>query len=201
MRHLKLYAYGTDEKGRQTKKTIEIPIEEEKRPKANFRAVFQSYFPSKLYFWLFTRKGLAISKEDFASIKEKDKKLYRAISSRKCTRYAPLTCFRIAKVLQKGEICYLAKKDLLSTDTSTYRLHVIYINNGWAFTTKTKRQYPLEEFLKMCDAKIFGRFSYSEFQNYEYDEFYSTIENEITAWCKDNNYYMWYRNPILDFLP
>lgn len=201
MRHLKIYAYGTDEKGRQTKKIIKVPIEEEKRPRANFRAVFQSYFPSKLYFWLFTRKGLALSKEDFASIKAKDKELYRAISSRQCTGRAPLVCFEIAKTLQKGDICYLVKKDLLSVDTSTYRLHVLYINNGWAFDTTTRCQYPLEEFLKMCDGIIFRRFSYSEFQDYRYwDSFYATFEDEITKWCEKNNYYMWRRNPFLDFL-
>ena len=94
----------------------------------------------------------------------------------------------MAQLLEKGSVAYIAKKDLLSTDTTTYRIHVLYINNDWVFDTITRRQYPFDSFLKMCDGKIFRCFSYSDFKDYDnMDDFYSTFEDELTMWCNDNN--------------
>lgn len=161
-------------------------MQNKKKPK--LRAIFQRYFPGKLYYWLFTRKGKALSKNDFAKIKSIDKDFYQVISSRRCTGYCYFVCQHMAQLLKKGSVAYIAKKDLLSTDTTTYRIHVLYINNDWVFDTITRRQYPFDSFLKMCDGKIFRCFSYSDFKDYDnMDDFYSTFEDELTMWCNDNN--------------
>ena len=153
--------------------------------------IFSGLIADKLYFLACTVKGKALLKEDFENIKSNDDTLYDYISSRKCHGYCYSTCFNILKTLGKGSIEFVAIKSFFPINEKEtekpFTMHVLYINNGWAFDTYSIRQYPIEKLHKYFSAKVYKSFSFDEIAHKSYEKFREEQEPELAEWCNNNN--------------
>lgn len=147
----------------------------------------------KVYFWVCTIKGKALSRKDFKTIKNKDPELYEFVSSSKCCGYCYSICFNILKTLKKGYIEFIAmkkfstEKDDEDDDGRNFTMHVLYVNNEWAFDTYSQRQYPIEELHQIYKAIIYKSFNYDEIENKTYDDFRSGNVQKLAEWCDIND--------------
>ena len=147
----------------------------------------------KVYFWVYTIKGKALSRKDFETIKNKNKELYEFVSSSNCIGYCYSICFEMLKVLKRGCIEFVAvkkfstQKDDEDDDGKNFTMHVLYVNNGWAFDTYSQRQFPIEELHTIYKAITYRSFNYDEIENKSYDDFRSENESQLTKWCNMND--------------
>lgn len=144
----------------------------------------------KIYFLVCKKEGKALSKKDFKTIYEVNKKLYRFIATQKCRGYCYSVCFWICKILQKGAIEFIAIKKLSfeeDDDGKDFTMHVLYINNGWAFDTYNSRQYPIEKLHKIYKAKIYRTFEFDEISSKSYEYFRQEEEPTLEKWANLNN--------------
>ena len=147
----------------------------------------------KVYFLVYTIKGKALSRKDFETIKNKNKELYEFVSSSNCRGYCYSICFDMLKVLKRGCIEFVAVKKLSTQkddeddDGKNFTMHVLYVNNGWAFDTYSQRQYPIEELHTIYKAITYRSFNYDEIKNKSYDDFRSENELQLTKWCNMND--------------
>ena len=112
-----------------------------------------------------------------------------------CRGYCYAICFEICKALKKGCIEFLAIKkfsphDDEEDDGKGFTMHVLYVNNGWAFDTYSSNQYPLEKLHKIYKAKVYKTFSYEEISGKSYEEFKEKQEHELTKCSNDNDCFM-----------
>lgn len=150
--------------------------------------VFWMLFAQKVYFLLCTKKGKAISNEDFKKIERINNELYTAISTQKCCGYCYSICFYLCKTLRKGKIEFIAMKLFTpNEEKEKYTIHVLYINNGWAFDTFSSRQYPIEELDKLFMAKIYKSFSFRDIATKDYEEFRDEEGPNLAIWAEKNN--------------
>lgn len=152
---------------------------------------FSKLVAEKIYFLLCTTKGKAIRKSEFKIISKTDEKLYTFISKQMCQGYCYSVCFKICKILKKGSIEFLAIKKFLpkdyKVDKRKFAMHVIYVNNGWAFDTYSCRQYPIEKLHEIYKAKIYKSFSFDEISNKSFEEFKKEVKPELTKWSIEND--------------
>lgn len=66
-------------------------------------------------------------------------------------------------------------------------MHVLYVNNGWAFDTYSVRQYPLEKIHTIFEAKVCKTFSFEEIQGKTYEQFTEENAPEVERWADMNN--------------
>lgn len=156
---------------------------------------FHSLLARKLYFLLCTKKGKAICENDFQVIKKVKENLYMYIETQQCIDLCYSICFNICKVLQKGTIEFLAVKKFsphkgLDDDGKDFTMHVLYVNNGWAFDTYSSRQYPIEKLHEIYDAKVYKTFSFDDICNKSYKEFLDEQYLELSKWCHNNDCYV-----------
>ena len=103
--------------------------------------VFSQMISWKIYYFLYTRRGKALTKYDFKTIKSEDENLFDFISSEKCSSCCYSTCFLMLKLLQKGHMEYIGICNLThdydedKQEQKPFTMHVLYVNNGWAFDT------------------------------------------------------------------
>lgn len=160
---------------------------------------FTNSITETIYFSNCTKKGNAISKDDFELIKESNKDLYFIISNQMCRRHCYLICFEILKTLKKGKIEFIAAKDFSLDDNvelddkEDFTIHVLYINNGWAFDTFSSRQFPIEEIHKIFEAKIYKQFSYEDVKDKSYKQFRQENIDELAKWAKMNDCSMFWK--------
>ena len=150
---------------------------------------FSKMLAETIYFLICTRKGKALSKKDFEYIRQVNEKLYEFISTDKCRGYCYSICFDMCKTLKKGfiEIIAIKKLSISKNDVKPYTLHVLYINNGWAFDTYSLRQYPVERLHEIYKAKVYKVFDYDFIRNKSYDEFRDEQEPELIKWSAIND--------------
>ncbi len=160
--------------------------------RAFFYGKKSTYFSKKLYFFLETRRGNALKIRDFKKIKRKDEVLYDFISTGKCAGFCYSICYDILKTLRKGKIKYIAIKNVLPSledRNYPYTMHVIYVNENWAFDTFCQRQFKLKELLEIYEAKEYKEFSFSDISDKTYEEFAKEQALALRKWCKKNNVY------------
>lgn len=154
---------------------------------------FSLLLAEKIYFLVCTTKGKALSKEDFETMKQVKENLYAYIATQKCRGYCYWTCFQICKVLKKGYIEFVAVKKFSEEkyddedDGKEFTMHVLYVNNGWAFDTYSSRQYPIEKLHEIYKAKIYRSFSFEEIGEKSYEEFRKEEEPELAKWSAIND--------------
>lgn len=153
--------------------------------------LFSHQVAKKVYFRFCTAKGKAVSKEEYKSIKINNSLLYDFISNQKCQGYCYSICFEILKILKKGSIEFVAIKRAFDVndrdfDGKHFTIHVLYINNGWAFDTYSARQYPIDKIHDIFNAKIYKTFNFSEIKDKNYKDFRSEVEPDLIEWCKTN---------------
>lgn len=147
----------------------------------------------KVYFLVCTMNGKALSRKNFKTIKNKNPKLYEFVSSSECFGYCYSICFNILKTLKKGCIEFIAvkkssiEKEDEDDDGRNLTVHVLYVNNGWAFDTYSQRQYPIEELHQVFKAIIYKSFNYDEIKNKSYDDFRSENVQQLAEWCNIND--------------
>jgi len=147
-----------------------------------------SRLTEKIYFVLCTKKGKAISKKDFKLIKKKNDFWYEAISTQECRGYCYNTCFKILEMLKKGYIEIIGIRKFIPEQVGRkYMIHVLYINNGWAFDTYSSKQVPVEELHRIYDAKIYRTFNFDDIEGKSYDDFRRENEKHIEEWCSNND--------------
>ena len=73
-------------------------------------------------------------------------------------------------------------------------MHVLYVNNCWAFDTYSSRQYPIEKLHEIYKAKIYKSFSFDEISNKSYEEFREEQEPELAKWSIDNDCSMFWKD-------
>ena len=146
---------------------------------------------SQRYFKKYTRNGEAITREDFKELVEKDFNLFNIISRQKCTGFCYSVCFEILKNMQKGRIMFVTLKDCkdLNMLEEEYIMHVLYVNNNWCFDTYSCKQYELETMLKLNQSKVYKTFTYEDIKELDYETFKSSIYEDISKWCKENDCY------------
>lgn len=141
-----------------------------------------------LHFFVFTQKGNAISKNDFKNIKKNDKYLYRILKNRTCLGKCYTTCFQLLKILQKGSMLFISIKELtLKNETPYNTIHVLFINENWAFDTYSQRQFPIEKIFAIYQPQVYTTFSFDDVKNYTYEEFRSIHYEDFAKWCKEND--------------
>ena len=152
---------------------------------------FSSMVGNKIYFNLYTKTGKAISRNDFRTIEYGNDDLFFFIKSGLCKGFCYAICFDILKLLGKGKIEFVAVKEIQyvyqEPKENNYTLHVLYVNNGWAFDTYSVRQYPINEIYNLNKAIICKTFSYEDVKDVDYDEFWEKNYREVAEWCKRNN--------------
>lgn len=154
---------------------------------------FSLLLSEKIYFSISTKKGKAVSKEDFDTVKNVNEKLYECIATQSCQGYCYSICFELCKALQKGSIEFIAMKNFTIDKThgeegkKPYTMHVLYINNGWAFDTYSIRQYPVEKLHEIYKAKIYKSFDYDSIRYSMYEDFRDRQEPELAKWCEDQD--------------
>lgn len=158
----------------------------------NAMIVFSLLLSIRIYFLVCTIKGKAISKNDFNIIKQQHGKIYRLIENQGCRQYCYSICFYICKALKKGYIEFIAAKKFSphadeEDDGKNFAMHVLYVNNGWAFDTYSCRQYPIEKIHEIYKAKIYKSFSFKEISSKSYDEFREEEEPKLSKWAFDND--------------
>ena len=79
-------------------------------------------------------------------------------------------------------------------DGKDFTMHVLYVNNGWAFDTYSSRQYPIEKLHEIYKAKIYKSFSFDEISNKSYEEFREEQEPELAKWSIDNDCSMFWKD-------
>lgn len=160
---------------------------------------FSQLLAERIYFLVCTTKGKAICKNDLKIINQANEKLYALIATQMCRGYCYAICFEICKALKKGCIEFLAIKkfsphDDEEDDGKDFTMHVLYVNNGWAFDTYSSRQYPIEKLHEIYKAKIYKSFSFDEISNKSYEEFREEQEPELAKWSIDNDCSMFWKD-------
>lgn len=140
---------------------------------------------SKLYFYMLTVRGNAISFKDWKTIKKFDEKCYNHIMKQKCKGYCYNACFRILQCLKKGNIKFVTVINPGRLQQRT--IHVLYVNKGWCFDTYSIKQYPLQKIIKIYNAEEYKDFSYSDINGKTYEEFRKEHYAELKEWCQENN--------------
>ena len=122
--------------------------------------------------------------------------MYMVIETQNCRNYCYSICFEMCKALKKGCIEFIAVKKISSInqpdeyDGKEFTMHVLYINNGWAFDTFSSRQYPVEKLHKIFKAKIYKSFDYDAIRDKSYEEFKDEQYPELAAWAANNDCFM-----------
>lgn len=160
---------------------------------------FSQLLAERIYFLVCTTKGKAICKNDLKIINQANEKLYSLIATQMCRGYCYAICFEICKALKKGCIEFLAIKkfsphDDEEDDGKDFTMHVLYVNNGWAFDTYSSLQYPIEKLHEIYKAKIYKSFSFDEISNKSYEEFREEQEPELAKWSIDNDCSMFWKD-------
>lgn len=147
---------------------------------------------SALYFRLYTSRGEALNRADFAKLARDNPDTYKLITRQSCIGYCYDICFRILKTLQVGTIFITAvpvpeaQRNLCSQ--FQYTAHMLYENRGWVFDPATYRQYRKDEY-----ASIYGipweydRFTWEDVRNISYDEFRRTKGYEFAKYCAEHD--------------
>lgn len=152
---------------------------------------FSQLLAERIYFLVCTKKGKAICKNELKIINQANEKLYEFIATQMCRGYCYSICFEICKALKKGCIEFLAIKKISphdeEDDGKDFTMHVLYVNNGWAFDTYSSRQYPIEKLHEIYKAKIYKSFSFEEISSKSYEEFREEQEPELAKWSIDND--------------
>lgn len=153
---------------------------------------FSRLLSERIYFLVCTSKGRVLCKKEFNTIKQANEKLYMYIATRMCRGYCYSICFEICKALKRGSIEFLAIKKVSphndeEDDGKDFTIHVIYVNNGWAFDTYSSRQYPIEKLHEIYKAKVYKTFSYEEISSKSYEEFKEEQEYELAKWSNNND--------------
>ena len=149
---------------------------------------FSLLLSKKIYFLVCTTKGKALCKNELNTIKKENPELYLAIETQRCQGYCYSICFEICKTLKKGAIEFLAVKQFSPhKDKENFTIHVLYVNNEWAFDTYSSRQYPIENLHKIYKAKVYKTFDFEEISNKSFKEFREEHISELANWAKDND--------------
>ena len=159
---------------------------------------FSKLLAKRIYFLACTTKGKALSKNDLKIIEEANENLYALIEMQLCRGYCYSVCFEICKTLKKGSIEFLAIKRFFPSndekdDGKDFTMHVLYVNNGWAFDTYSLRQYPIEKLHEIYKAKIYKTFSFEQIGSKSYEEFREEQEPELAKWSMDNDCSMFWK--------
>ena len=146
----------------------------------------------RIYFLVCTTKGKAISRKEFKIIKNVNEELYLLLTMKQCRGHCFSICFAICQALKNGSIEFIAIKEISTEnnkekDEKNFTMHVIYVNNGWAFDTYSSRQYPIDKMYEINKAKIYKAFSFAEISNKSYEEFKKEQLPGIEKWCRDND--------------
>lgn len=153
---------------------------------------FSQLLAERIYFLVCTTKGKAICKNEFNIIRQANEEQYEFIANQMCRGDCYSICFEICKALKKGCIEFLAIKKISphddeEDDGKDFTIHVLYVNNGWAFDTYSSRQYPIKKLHKIYKAKIYKSFSFDEISSKSYEEFREEQEPELAKWSIDND--------------
>lgn len=151
--------------------------------------IFSELLAKRIYFLVCTKKGKALSKEDFETIRQINENLYLFIETQNCRGHCYSICFEMCKALKKGAIEFIATKKFAidRDDGKDFTMHVLYVNNGWAFDTYSSRQYPVEKLYKIYKAKVYKSFDYDSICDKSYDEFRDEQEPELAKWSAIND--------------
>lgn len=146
----------------------------------------------KTYFHLITKRGEAITEEDFKLLKKRHDLMYYVIVEQECRGRCYASCFNLCKSLKKGQIEILAVRELYykNEDISQlpkYTMHVIFKNNGWIFDTYSVRQYKKEDFYKIEEAKHCCSYRYEEIKEKSYMQFVVENVEKLQKWAKKND--------------
>lgn len=149
---------------------------------------FSQLLAERIYFLVCTTKGKALGKEDFRVIQKVNERLYMFVATQMCRGYCYSICFEMCKALKNGNIEFLAvKKFSPHDDGKDFTMHVLYVNNGWAFDAYSSRQYPIERLHEIYKAKIYKTFSFDEISSKSYEEFREEQEPKLAEWSIDND--------------
>ena len=159
---------------------------------------FSELLAERIYFLACTKKGKALSKKDFKTIRQVNKKLYTFIATQNCRGYCYSICFEMCKALKKGSMEFIAVKEIVmdkddEDDGKVFTMHVLYINNGWAFDTYSSRQYPIEKLHEIYKAKVYKVFDYDSIRDKSYEEFRDELEPELAKWSAINDCSMFWK--------
>lgn len=146
---------------------------------------------SKLYYLLFTKKGKCLSKKDFKTIGKKNEKLSLLLSTQQCNGYCYAICFSIMKALGKGSLKFVAVKstneDKIDNGGYQHTMHVLYVNNGWAFDTHSCRQWPVNKIVDIYQGIEYKDFNFDEnFIWMNYEDFRERYFDDMAKWCIRN---------------
>lgn len=155
--------------------------------------IFVNLLAHKLYFFIWTKRGNALTKKDLKKIKQVDHYTYMELVTQRCVGYCYTICFDICKTLQKGSIEFVALKNW-GAEKEEFTIHVIYINNDWVFDTNCACQYPIERLDELYTAKTYKRVKFSEISSLSHGEFIAREYEELKMWAKANDCHLFYEN-------
>lgn len=144
----------------------------------------------KVYPIVITKKGRALSKEDFDAVKKKSDKIYNCIMSDECIGKCYFISWAILYILCKGYIQFVAIKEFYEINEEKgerYKIHVLYVNNGWCFDTYSQRQMPVEELCEIWRGKLIDKYDYSAIKDKSFEEFRNSIASKLRKWCNEND--------------
>ncbi len=153
-----------------------------------------------LYFNLYTKKGNAITKQDFERMKNEFPALYKYIALQKAPGYCYPICHMLLDFLKKGKITFLAVEDFDSTwhKNTNYHMHVLYVNGDYAFDTDSCLQIPYDEYISINDVKIYKTFSLEDEEDLPDRMQNNKAHQELVSWCKENQVFLWNTCPVVE---
>lgn len=141
-----------------------------------------------LHYLFFTKQGKAISKGDFKIIKKDDKLLYSTIVEQDCRGRCYAVCFALLQALKKGTMQFISVKEFTKENETPFdTIHVLYVNQGYAFDAYSHRQFPVNTLLAVHQSKIYKNFNYEDVKYCSYEEFRDINYAEFAKWCKEND--------------
>lgn len=145
----------------------------------------------KLYFWMWTKNGNALSKKDFKILKN-NQKLYNRILTQKCKKHRFSVCFKICKTLKKGNISFVSIQTIKIKKkyyVFNFKMNVLYINENedWVFDPYSCQQYPIKKFNEIFKVKVYKTFSFDDISNISYSKFKKEQKTKLTEWATSND--------------
>jgi hypothetical protein len=75
-----------------------------------------------------------------------------------------------------------------------YTMHVLYVNNGWAYDTYSQLQFPVEKIIDIFNGKFYKEFNFKDIYNMSYKDFRDLHSKELKNWCDTNDVYQEWTN-------
>lgn len=147
-----------------------------------------------IYYNHYTMKGRALARDDMEKFHSDDWGLYYLVRMARTNGCCYDVCFKMLKLIGEGSVIFAGITSFPDEceNNESRTMHALYARNGWVFDSCSTRQYPVDEYHKICDSLIYGEFDSSIITESSTGEFMKRIYDDLKKWADDNDVYFSY---------